>query len=394
MSLRPTRDDQLALKLVMDLMAIEGKSGEEGAVADYVIRQLRRAGAEESMIQQDTAHRRSPYGGEAGNVICKLPGTRRGPRCMLSAHLDTVPICVGARPVRKGNRVTSAARHTGLGADNRAGTAVLLATAITLLKKKLPHPPITLLWTVQEEVGLAGIRNIRRGLLGRPRRAFNFDGGSATKLTIGATGASRLTIHVNGVPSHAGVAPQDGVSAIAIAAMAIAELHEHGWHGQIRRNGRLGTSNVGILQGGEATNVVTDKVLARVEARSHDSRFRKQIVTRIERAFRAAAKKVRNAGGRQGSVTIEQQTDYEAYHLARSEPSVQVAAAAVRAVGQEPEYAIASGGLDANWITAYGFPCVSLGCGQRNIHTADEELDIEQFLLARRIAIHLVTDAT
>ena len=168
--------------------------------------------------------------------MLKLPGTVRGPRRMLAAHVDTVPICVGSRPVRKGERVVVANKATGLGADDRSGAAVLLSTAGDLRAASSPHPPLTLLWTVQEEVGLHGAQSRQRlGLLGKPRLAFNFDGGSPAKLTIGATGGYRMTIDIDGLASHAGGAPAEGVSAIAIASLAIADLVKNGWHGQIRK---------------------------------------------------------------------------------------------------------------------------------------------------------------
>ena len=126
----------------------------------------------------DDAHRRTPIGGQVGNLVLKLPGTIRGPRRMLSAHVDTVPICVGSRPVRKGKYVVSANKKTGLGADDRAGAAVLLTAALAILRAKLPHPPLTFLWTVEEEVGLFGARYVRLSKLGKPTLAFNFDGGS------------------------------------------------------------------------------------------------------------------------------------------------------------------------------------------------------------------------
>src|SRR5690606_24046153 len=129
----------------------------------------------------------------------------------------------GSRPVRKGNFVRSANPHTGLGADDRAGAAVVLHAATEILRKKLPHPPLTFLWTVQEETGLQGARCVNVAALGKPQLAFNFDGGSPEKLTIGATGGYRMTITISGIASHAGGAPEQGVSAIAIAAIAIAD---------------------------------------------------------------------------------------------------------------------------------------------------------------------------
>ena len=119
-----------------------------------------------SELRDDGANRRTPLGGQVGNLVLKLPGTIRGPRRMLSAHIDTVPVCLGSRPVRKGGRVVSADKSTGLGADDRSGTAVLLSTVLAIVRGKLPHPPLTILWTVQEEVGLFGARHVKKSLLG------------------------------------------------------------------------------------------------------------------------------------------------------------------------------------------------------------------------------------
>lgn len=321
-----------------------------------------------------------------GNLVCKLPGTRRGARRMLMAHVDTVPLCEGVRPVVRGNWVVPADKSTALGADDRAGAAVVLATALEVLRRNLPHPPLTFFWTVQEETGLVGARYARLGTLGQPRLAFNFDGGSPCKLTVGATGGYRMAIRVDGIASHAGGAPADGVSAIAIASLAIAELHREGWHGQIQKAGRTGTSNVGAIRGGEATNVVTPHVEVLAEARSHDPAFRGRIVRAIERAFRKAARSVRNRQGVSGQVSFNGWLDYESFKLADDQPCVLAAEAAIRSVGDEPVRAICNGGLDANWLSARGIPTVTIGCGQRNPHTTSERLDLAEFHQACRVA--------
>lgn len=200
-----------------------------------------------------------------------------------------------------------------------------------------------------------------------------------------------MQIRVRGVASHAGVAPDQGVSAIAIAALAIAELHREGWHGQIVKNGRSGTSNVGVIHGGEATNVVTPEVQVHAEARSHDPAFRQRIVAAIEQAFRKAARSVKNAAGEGGAVEIRGRLDYESFRLDENEPSVVAVCDAVRAVGGEPTLAISNGGLDANWLTARGIPTVTLGAGVANAHTTRERLDLKQFRQACRIALRLAT---
>lgn len=378
-----------ALDLAMQVMAIPGTSAQEGRVAEFIKVQLLRAGLPSSAIRTDSAHRRTPEPGDTGNLILKLPGTVRGPRRMLSSHMDTVPICVGSQPVRDGEIVRSANPNAGLGADNRAGVAVVLNTALELIESDAPHPPLVFCWFVQEETGLQGSRCVGKSLLGGPKMAFNWDGGSPAKLTIGATGGYRLAIEIRGIASHAGGAPECGVSAIAIASLAIADLHRNGWHGDIRKGRNCGTSNVGVIQGGNATNVVTDHVLVKAEARSHNPRFRQRIVSEIEKAFRKAAQEVRNVAGAKGEVAIDGRLDYEAFRLAPKEPCVEAAASAVRSIGREPELAIANGGLDANWLFAHGIPTVSLGCGQLNQHMVDDSLDVAGFNHACRIALRL-----
>lgn len=382
-----------AQQLVMDLMALPGRSGQERRLVEFVHKKLRQAGVPETALRIDQAHRRSPLGGEVGNLICKLPGTLRGPRRLLMAHLDTVPVCVGAVPVVRGNWIVPADKNTALGADDRAGAAVVLFTALEILRRKLPHPPLTFLWTVQEEVGLYGARFGQHGLLGKPRLAFNFDGGAAEKVTIGATGGYRMQIQVHGIPSHAGVHPEDGVSAIAIASLAIAQLHQEGWHGKIVKGKRQGTSNIGVICGGEATNVVTPRVELRAEARSHDPAFRQQIVRAIQRAFQKAAKSVRNVAGAGGSVDFDGELHYEAFQLADDDPSTLAAEAAIRSEGGQPLRAVSNGGLDANWMSARGIPTVTLGSGQVSPHTTDERLDLSQFHKGWRVALRLATSS-
>jgi tripeptide aminopeptidase len=202
-----------------------------------------------------------------------------------------------------------------------------------------------------------------------------------------------MVIEVEGLASHAGVSPERGVSAIAIAALAIADLARGGWHGLIEKGSRRGTSNVGYIQGGEATNVVTDRVTLKAEARSHDPRFRGQIIRAIERAFQRAAREVQSADGRRGRVRIDGRLDYEAFRLDPRSDCVQRAEAAVRAVGREPLLAISNGGLDANWLNAHGIPTVTLGCGQMDVHTTSERLDLAAYRDACRIVLRLATGA-
>ncbi|MFM7109045.1 MAG: M20/M25/M40 family metallo-hydrolase [Planctomycetaceae bacterium] len=389
----PEPDLGRARKIVLDLLAIPGVSGHEKAVAERIVKWLRDAGCPASAIAFDAAHTKTPIKGDVGNLIVKLPGTAAGPRRLLMAHMDTVPVCQGARPVVSGGHVKSADPKTGLGGDDRAGCAVVLATAVEILTRGLPHPPLTLLFGIQEEVGLFGARFVKAADLGRPKLAFNFDGGAVEKITVGATGGYRMDIAIEGIPAHAGVAPEKGVSAIAIAALAIADLVAHGWHGLVQKDGKRGTSNVGVIQAGAATNVVAESATLRAEARGHDPAFRGRIVKAIEKAFADAAKRVRSVDGRTGKVTVTGRLDYEAFRLADDEPCVVAARAAVRSLGLAARLDVSNGGLDANWMAANGIPTVTLGCGQMEIHTTQERLDLAPFEDACRAALRLATGA-
>lgn len=382
-------NESAALDRVARLMAIPGRSGQEAAVANFIINELKAAGVPDSAISFDTANKRSPIGGECGNLILKLPGTMRGPRRLLMAHIDTVPLCVGCQPVRDGDFFRPKDASTALGGDDRSGASVILTAVLELLRSKTPHPPLTVMWAVQEEIGLVGARCVSVPKLGQPKLAFNWDGGAANLVTIGATGDYAIEIEVSGLASHAGAHPEAGVSAIAIASIAIADLHRNGWHGLIVKGRKRGTSNVGVINGGEATNVVTPLVKLRAEARSHDPVFRKRIVEEIRKAFERASRELKNSTGQRGQVRFHSELKYEAFKLSEDEPTVQAASAAIIAAGLTPELRISNGGLDANWMTAHGIPTVTLGCGQSGIHTPSETLNIPSYLTACRIALRL-----
>ena len=181
---------------------------------------------------EDDAHTRIPRDFEMGNLIVKLPGTAAGPRLMFSGHMDTVPLVRGVQPKKEGNRFVSQG-DTALGADNRTACAAILTLVQTLLKHHLPHPPITLLFTVGEEIGLFGAKEVNPADLGNPELGFNIDSGDPCRAIIGAIGAHRWQVEIKGVSAHAGVHPEHGVSAALIAARAIAAIAEKGYFGLI-----------------------------------------------------------------------------------------------------------------------------------------------------------------
>lgn len=385
-------DTDAALDRFLALAAIPGRSGEEAGVAEAILQQLRAAGVTDAQIAFDGAETRTRLSGNCGNLIVKLPGNGQGPCTLLSAHMDTVPICVGSQPVVDGDQVRSDA-PTGLGADDRGGCGAILTAIIERLRRgDTAYPPAVITFLVQEEVGLEGARNLDVSQVGTVDRAFNFDGGTVEKMTIGAIGGERINIRLTGIPAHAGVAPEKGASTIVMAARAIADLDARGWLGRVEKDGKFGTANVGVIQAGDATNVITPEARLRAEARSHDPEMRSRIVSEIRDAFERAAAEVSNDEGCCGTVEFESHVDYEAFRLADDHPSIVAAAEAIRLVGREPFGEVSNGGVDANWLFRHGIEAVTLGCGQRNIHTAAETLMIADYLDACRIATWLITE--
>ncbi|HET6327460.1 MAG TPA: M20/M25/M40 family metallo-hydrolase [Planctomycetaceae bacterium] len=389
----PTINAAAALRLVTEMMAVPGRSGQERQMHAAVRARLKSLGVSSSAIIEDKAQKQSPIGGECGNLIVKLPGTIRGPRRLLMAHLDTVPICIGSRPIRRGDQIVSKDPKTALGADDRAGVSVLLTALTEIRKRKLPHPPLTFVWPVQEEIGLLGARYMDLKKLGGPQLCFNWDGGASNVATVGATGGVEVNIRIAGLASHAGARPEHGISAIGVAGMAIADLVAGGWHGLVVKGDRTGTSNIGIVTGGDATNVVAPELTIKAEVRSHDPQFRKQIIAAYKMAFEKAAQTLKNDEGATGRIEFSVFEKYESFRIADDSPVVQTALRAIELVGLTPSIHTTNGGLDANWLTARGLPTVTLGCGQRDVHTVSESLHVPTYLDACRIALALATAA-
>ena len=391
-------DVPAAIDRLMRFLAVEGVTGEEAAIGKEIVAALKEAGVAASAIRFDDVHTRIPEPTQTGNLIVKLPGTgkKRGKPLLFMTHMDTVPLCAGAKPKLQGQRIVNEA-VTALGGDNRTGCAVLATLAAELIAQNLPHPPIALLFTVREESGLFGAKHLNPADLGGPAAAFNFDGKSAADVVVGAIGADRWTVDIHGRASHAGVAPEKGISATMVLALALADVYDGKWFGKVVKDGKEGTSNVGpvgTLDGkcaGAATNVVTDFVHVKGESRSHDAKFVRHITAAFKKAFTTAAKRVKDHEGRSAKIKFNSRLDYVPFRIEEDAPVVRRAAAAVRAIGREPNVRVTNGGLDANWMVKHGIPTVTFGAGQNEIHTVKEFVDVVEFESACRLALAAAT---
>lgn len=392
-------DREAAVGRLMRFLAIEGVTGQEGAIGQDIVAALKENGVPARAIRFDNAHKQIPFPTETGNLIVDIAGRgalKDAPRLLFMTHMDTVPLCAGAKPKLKGRKIVNDAK-TALGGDNRTGCAVLVSLVAELAAHKPDHPPLTLLFTVREESGLWGARFVDLADLGAAKMGFNFDGRYANAVTIGALGADRWEVEIFGRASHAGGAPERGISSTMILAEALADVRKGGWFGRVVKGDRVGTSNVGQVMGadagaaGQATNVVTDYVKVRGESRSHDAKFFKEITAAYKAAFTAAAERITNSEGKAGRVKFTTHTDYHPFRLKETLPVVKRAVEAATAAGLTPDVRVANGGLDANWLSRNGLPTVTFGAGQVEAHTTDEWVDLNEFDNACRLAVTLAT---
>lgn len=390
-------DVESAIAHLMRFLSVEGVTGKEANIAAAVSDALKAIGVPASAIRFDDANKRIPLPTETGNLIVDLPGTKAGPRLLFSTHLDTVPLCAGAKPKREGDRIVSDGT-TALGGDARTGVALLVVLAETLIRHKLPHPPITLLFTVREESGLHGARELDPKDLGGAAMCINVDGQLASELLIGAVGQENWEVEITGKASHAGVAPEKGISATLVGSIAIAEARRSGWFGKIVKPDGHGTSNVGIFGGkggtaaaGDATNVVTDYAYIRGEARSPEAAFATKIAEAFKGAFAKAQGEVKDDAGETAQVKFSHKPAYPPFELAKDSPVVKRAARALGMLGLEPVYLFSNGGLDANWLDKHGVPTITIGAGQAEIHTIKEYVNLAEYEKGCRLGILMAT---
>jgi tripeptide aminopeptidase len=358
--------------LFVRLAETPSPSGDERAVADLIAAEVRALGLE---VREDDSAPRTGAG--SGNLIVRVPGRGEGTPIALVAHMDTVPVD-GELRVAIENGVARSAGDTILGADDKAAVAALLA----LLRDLAAEPPaaaVEVVVTASEEVGLRGAKELDLQALGA-KAAFVFDSeGPVGTVIVSAPTLSKFTAEFRGRAAHAGIEPEKGRSAVVAAARAVAAMP----------TGRIDdetTANVGIVAGGSATNVVPERCRVECEARGRDrDKLARQIEQMIEAVNVAAAET-----GVDATVTIEE--DFGGFDLSRDDLPVRLAAAALAAVGLEPNYIGTGGGSDTNVFNARGLPGVNLGVGFENVHSAQESIVLERLAQLYELA-HAVVRA-
>jgi tripeptide aminopeptidase len=345
--------------LFTDLAAIPSPPGSEREVADRVRAYLEDLGLE---VSEDDAGPR--IGANAGNLLCRLEPTiaNGGLPIFLCAHLDTVQPTGPLEPVVADGVVRNAG-GTILGADNKAAVASMLEATRLILSENRPHAGIELLFTPKEEVGLQGAKAFDADRL-QARVGFVFDHAAPIgEVMLGAPHARSIEVTMRGRAAHAGIAPEEGRSAIVAAARAISDF----------RLGRLDdetTANVGLIEGGIARNIVPDRCTFSIDVRSHDEAKLAELVKELLETITFAAALEHC----EAESTVDE--SYAGYRFSRGDLPVRMACAALQREGFEPRLGLGGGGADANVFNERGRQCVNLANGMAAIHTSDEHIAV------------------
>ena len=346
-----------AADLFHELAAIPSPPGEERGVADVLLRYLRGLGLEPD--EDDCGPR---IGSTAGNVYARIEPTAEGRPVFLCAHMDTVPPDGQLEPVVEDGVVRNAG-GTILGGDNKAAITAMLEGVRRVLVENLPHGGIELVFTPKEEVGLVGANAFDHDRL-RAQVGYVYDQeGAIGEVVLGAPWSRALEVRFHGRSAHAGMAPEEGRSAIQAAAKAIADL-------RLGRVDELTTANVGTISGGTAGNVIPEWCTFLAEARCHDEATLGDFVQEMLDAFSFAATET------DCEVETTMRKSYDGYRLKRDDPAVALAAAAFARCGFEPRYGLSGGGADANVFNERGRRCVNLSHGVFGFHTSDEQVAV------------------
>ncbi|SHJ78199.1 peptidase T-like protein [Anaerobranca californiensis DSM 14826] len=355
----------------MELVSIDSITKKEGDVAKVITKKLEALGAE---VYIDKAGEK--VGSNTGNIIAKIKGNLDKPAILFSAHMDTVVPGEGVRPIIKDGIIYSET-ETILGADDKGGIAAILEGIRVVKENGIPHGDIEVVFTIAEEGGLFGAKNLEHEkLTAKMGYVLDSDGKPGT-IVVKGPAQDKIDVIIKGKAAHAGVSPEEGVSAIIIASKAIAEM-------KLLRIDEDTTANIGVISGGTATNIVTDKVEIKGEARSTvEEKLNLQTKHMVESFERAA----RELGG-EAIITTERV--YSAFNLTENDPVVQNAIKAAENLGFNVVLKATGGGSDTNILNTYGIPTVNLGIGMVKPHTTNEQISVEDLVNSAKYVTELI----
>lgn len=360
----------------MELVQVDSETKHEEAISGVLKEKFGSLGLE---VVEDDAKDKTGHG--AGNLIItwKAEGAEKAPKVLFTCHMDTVTPGRGIKPTLGEDGWIRSDGTTILGADDKAGIAALLEGIRVIQENKIPHGQIQFVITVGEESGLVGARALDPKYL-EAEMGFALDSnGELGSIVVAAPTQAKIKMIIKGKSAHAGVNPEDGISAIQVASKAISKM-------KLGRIDKETTANIGKFQGGGATNIVCDYVEIDAEARSIVQEKVDKQVGDMREALETTVREY-NANCEFISEIV-----YPAYSFNEHDAVVQLAQRAIRGLGMQADTFTSGGGSDANIFNGLGIPTVNLAIGYRDIHTTKERIKAEDLEKAAQIVVAIVQE--
>ena len=363
------------------LCEIDSPSKQEGKVALYLKSIF--ADMNASVFEDDSA---SQTGSDCGNLIVRFPdgGLDKEP-VFFNCHMDTVLPAVGVKVKREGEVFTSAG-DTVLGSDDKAGIAALIEVMSTLKEKNIPYGPVEYIFTTCEEVGLLGVKALDPSAI-KAKIGYALDSSGINRVVVGAPAANRITAKINGVAAHAGLSPEKGISAIHLAAKAIARL----------KLGKLdpeSTANIGLIEGGTATNIIPESVVVQGEVRSHTLSKLEEYIQEIKGVFQDEVgnwKDPESIADGKPSLDFKVIEDYPVLKLDKKSAVIKRVEEAAVSLDARLDYVVAGGGSDANIFNSFGLQCAILSTGMDKVHSTRETIKLSEMALTADLVMAILT---
>jgi tripeptide aminopeptidase len=332
---------------LVDLIQIPSTSGHEEQIRAYLSRYLE-------------GLRLATQVDSVGNLIVTLPG--EGKPLLLNAHMDRVPPGLGHHPVLR-DGVLYSDGTTNLGADDAAGVTIILEVVRRLVEQQKPHPPLVLVFTVQEETGLCGASGFDCAAW-QVEDGIVFDNAFEAGVVVSRGAAyEAFDVHISGRTGHPGKDLAHTVDALTIFREA-----------RYPRGSRASDQtriHIGRISGGSARNAIPDAVLLEGELRSFEGpEARERYRQEIESAFTEAARR------RGGSAEVSFKTHSQGYEVHPDEPLLHVYRAALEERGATLRLQPTFIGSDASGFRATARVFV-ISTGVVNEHSIEEYVALE-----------------
>ncbi|MEQ2526096.1 tripeptidase T [Bacillaceae bacterium CLA-AA-H227] len=369
-------NEERLLNEFLELVQIDSETKYETEIAKVLKKKFSDLGVE--VFEDDTT---SQTGHGAGNLVCTLPGNKEGVDTIyFTSHMDTVVPGKGVKPsIKDGYVVTDGT--TILGADDKTGLAVMLEVIRVLKEQNIAHGTIQFIITVGEESGLVGAKVLDSSLV-TAKFGYALDSdGKVGNIIVAAPTQAKVRATISGKTAHAGVAPEKGISAITMAAKAVAKM-------PLGRIDEETTANIGAFKGEGPTNIVCDRVEILAEARSLIPEKMEAQVQKMKDAFESVAAEMG------GKAEVEVEVMYPGFKYGEGDHVVEVARRAAAKIGRSAELLKSGGGSDANVIAGFGIPTVNLAVGYEEIHTTNERMPIEELNKLAEMVIAIIGEVT